>query len=310
MSTSLPSADRQALMQVGIGQLEVWLRDLIRIGLIQFDFSEESLSGIASRLVDAKLGAIARRIRRLSTIERSDPQWFLQILNELSYFYLLVRSMRKLNELPADLLQTLYLKCGVNIKKADLPVEKAISDIWIVVGIEYQTEENLRSRYTWIMGRKSKRTALLLDFAFGRRGFETNYVVEKSYRGALIYFPGALPLRGYLKHPDSVKSDRKYPGTFSTVDKFLYTYANALCKNPWIRDFPACLGNMSLIYANQKFRLVDLEGKVLPISTDPAFIWPVFSVTAGAAFQLFGIWNGFNLRILSAQYQGEFYQLS
>lgn len=303
----LPSSERQDLMLKGITQLEAWLFDLVRVGLLQYDFSETSIHEISSRLVDAKLGGIARRVRRIPGLNRSDPHWFYEILSLLGELYLLVSAFKQQERLSENLLTSMYTIAGYNLQKSDFTSLPAIDDRWLICGIVYEEEENLRARYCWIMGSQSKRTALLLDFAFGRNKFDPPLDFNRSYQGKLIYYPGSFALRAQLMQPVSIPKIRTFPAAFDGISKFLDVYALAISKNPWIHDFPACLKNIRLLKSGDRFLLQDPENMQLPAQNESADIWPVFASLALQSCTVFGIWNGRQIRLLSIQEEAGHY---
>lgn len=287
-------------MVKGIEQLEQWLHDIIRIGLLQYDFGEKSIFEISSRMVDAKLGGIARRIRRISTLNRADPQWAEWVLSILSELSLLVSAFQKRHDLNLSSQISIYTIAGFNITKTELLKLSPIEDSWLICGLHYEEEENLRARFMWVMGQKSKRTALILDFAFGRTEFEFKYDFKKSYQGSLRYYPGSFPVRAHLQNPVALQKIRMYPGAFESIDKFLDIYATAVAKNPWINEFPACIKEVSLLRSREgQFVLEDNQGKMMKLANNPETVWPIFASLALSPFTIFGLWNGKMIKLLS-----------
>lgn len=305
----LPSPEREDLMLKGIMQLETWLYDVIRIGLLQYDFSETSVHEISSRLVDAKLGGIARRVRRLSTFNRSDPGWFHDILTILGELYLLISAFKKKDQLSENTVTSIYILAGYTIQKSELTTLPSIPDQWMITGIEYSEEENLRSRSTWIMGLQSKRSALLLDFAFGRTEFDPKFDFNRSYEGKLVYYPGSFPLRASLFQPVAISKIKTFPGAFDGILKFLDVYAMAVSKNPWIRDFPASIKDVRLLRAGTNFLLQDGESQQMQLLNEPYGLWALYASLALQPCTIFGIWNGRKIKLLSVRDGSDHYQI-
>lgn len=307
----LPPQSRITTMQSGIAQLDQWLQDVVRVGLLQYDFSVTSMQEISSRMVDAKLGAIARRLRHLSLLSRSEPNWFDQVLASLADLNLLISAYRKLDDLPVALQHTIFNISGYSIQKSKLAKLKGIIDIWRVMGITFDDEENLKIRRTWITGAKSKRTALLLDFAFGNTPFDFEYKISQFYQGRLVYYPGAIPLRAQLIDPISTKRIEVLPAAFSNVDNFLDVFAKSLSKNPWLSYFPACIQDVTVLYdeEHQHFVVKDGEGTILIINNSKEKIWPLFATLAGSSCVAFGIWDSKKLHILSVVFDDQMFQL-
>jgi hypothetical protein len=261
-------------------------------------------------MVDAKMGGVARRLRRLSGFNRSDPAWFYNVLQMLGDLYLIVAAFRNKQNLSENTLISAYTMAGFNLQKKDLLLLPSVDDHWLICGQEFEEEENLRSRYTWIMGAQSKRSAMLLGFAFGRTDFELNYTFNRSYQAKLTYYPGSFALRAILMQPIPVVRINQYPAAFDQIDKFLDVFAFAVSKNPWISEFPACLKFVSILKSGSNFLIQDPNNQQLPISNSPENIWPFFASFAMRSCNVFGIWNGQNLRLLSIQQGVEFIHIN
>ncbi|NND33231.1 MAG: hypothetical protein HKN76_11630 [Saprospiraceae bacterium] len=305
----LPNSQRKELVKQGIDYLEQWLIDMIRIGVLQYDFSHSSMREISSRMVDAKMGGVARRLRGLATLDKSDQNWLENLLGELASIYLLVSSFKKIDELPINLQHSIYSVSGFSIQKKQLATSDGIQDLWMIMGIKLEEEENLKARYCWVMGSNSKRSALLLDFAFGRTAFESQLKFSQSYHGKLVYYPGSFPFRGFLINPVSTPKKNSFPGTFPHFTKFLDVYAHAVSKNPFMNSFPVAVRDVMMITSEESWELVDIENNAIPISNASEKLWPLFASQGGDRMAVFGIWNGDKIELLSATIAGHHYQL-
>ncbi len=302
LESLLPGSDRMQLMHRGILQLEAWLSDLIRTGFLENDFAPESLVEISARLVDAKLGGLARRVRRLGEIDRSDPSFAKSLLGALSSLYLYVSSFKRIDTLELPLQHTILSLGGYAIKKDRLMDLPPIEDRWIVLGQTLQQEDQLRARRTWLAGGQSKRTALVLEFAFGRSRFEHAWHFHKSYRAELRYYPGAFPIRALVTNRVVASAGGVPLAAFQDIGRFVDAYVKALSKNPWIDRFPCTLSAVKIIRHQARFVLIDRQGRMLPIQGDP---WHLYSIAGGQETTIFGEWNGRKVMILSYWEKGQ-----
>src|SRR5688572_20826632 len=87
--------ERIARLQQGLVELDRWLDDRMRTGL-----SDPSLAryatwdDLAARLVDARAGALANRVRRLAGVVGARPEWHEVVLAELGILHLLAAAGR------------------------------------------------------------------------------------------------------------------------------------------------------------------------------------------------------------------------
>ena len=283
-------------MLKGTEQLHTWLLDIAQIGILEQDLSEDSLAEVASRMVDAKMGSIARRIRQLGHIDRSDPGWVKHLQTQFSLLYLFVNNFKRLSSHTLPMQHSLLNWAGYAVKKSELNPEKGINDIWTVVGMQTRQEEQLRIRKCWMVGAKSKRFTLILDFAFGRARFEQTFEFAKSYKGRLNYYPASFPLRGVLFDSAVVKSTKVQIPAFDTIEKFLLQYAKALAKNPWLTEFPCSISKVYVIFREENFFILDEEKHVVKLAGDEDIMWSLVAMSGGCPMTLFGEWDGVSLK--------------
>ena len=291
-SKLLPNQERLDLMLKGTEQLHTWLLDIAHVGILEQDLSADSLSEVAGRMVDAKMGSIARRIRQLAYIDKSDVNWVSHLQTQFSLLYLFVKNFKRLSSHTLPMQLSILTWAGYSIKKSALNPDKGIKDVWSLMAIEYRQEEQLRVRKCWVVGANSKRFALILDFAFGRARFEQMYEYGKSYKARLNYFPSNFPLRGVLFSIEPVKLLEARIPAFDSIEKFLDQYARALAKNPWLTDFPCSLSQVRVMYHGEDFYLVDEQKHMLKLRGEESFLWSLLATSGGYPMTIFGEWNG------------------
>lgn len=297
---------RLQLMEQGGRELEEWLLDLTRHGLSAID--EQPLSfwdSFAARMVDSKLGGAARRIRNIKTLAGKDGG-FERLLGEIAELYLLAQSLKQMESLPEAMQEEVLSQLGVNRKKDEVLGQPGIADTWLAIGqAEGESEDDkLRFRRTWFLGEKSSRMALLLDFSWGRQGFDTDWVVGSSMYGEMAFYPGAYPLRALFR--THKPSNRPFQGKsgYEHIDAFAGAYARALAANPWLQAFPCLLAEVFAVQEEGQLWLVDNAGKKIPLSSENPARWNLLSVSAGRPLGVFGEWDGRALNPLSAVAEG------
>ena len=124
-------------MVAGLDELENWLLDTLRQGIAALEqqpyvFWKE----MAARMYDAKLGAIGKRIKGIPVLIGTDDTWPEKVLIELTAFYLLIRGLRKMEELPLNIQQDLLAVAGVSTRKEELfQYGQIVNDTWMILGI-------------------------------------------------------------------------------------------------------------------------------------------------------------------------------
>lgn len=298
LQSLLPSEDRETLMLQGIEQLHQWLLDTLRVGILKVDLSD-SLQRLSVMMVDGKLGSLANRLKLINQLNPSQTDWAELVITELSLLYALTYRIRKLTP-DSDIKQklALYGHAGLNFRKKDILQLGGIDDVWLVLSKYEETHDNLRSRRCWLIGRKSHRFALVLDYAFGRSRFENNLKVGRHYQGKMHYYPALFPFRasqGTCKELN-VRVER-LPG-YESMERFALQYSKAIVRDPWIRRFPVFLKNVRLT-AEGKCAVVDNDNKSLSVSNPPQNLWQLISLAGGQKLNLFGDYDGKTLLLQS-----------
>ncbi len=305
-------------MADGLAELESWLTDLFRQGLATLEGQASGYwNEIAARMVDAKLGTLARRLRQIPLLmQQSTPpfrgaggrgDWHEKVLAELGDIYLLVKGFQHIEQLSDGLQDDLLGLAGVNFKKEDILALDGMTDNWLVAGQTETAEEgNLFARRTWLLGEGSGRSCLLLEFAWASNPYETNWRLGSVVKGEVVFFPSAYPQRVLFKHVEQAAQAITVRSGFAHFAAFADAYSNALAANPWISLFPAFLENVVPVFQKDKFALVDKDRSLLPILADDDLGWKMMALSGGRPISIFGQWDGTALMPLSAVANGEF----
>lgn len=283
---------RMYQMAAGLAELESWLLDLLRQGLATLEGQAfHYWNDLAARMVDAKLGTIARRLRRMPGLMAS-PNWHEKILAELGDIYLMVKAFQRLDQLPEPLQDDLLGLAGVNQKKEDVLALPGVEDTWLVAGQTHVEEEgNLLARRTWLVGLQTQKFALLLDFSWGGQAFETAWRLGSTVQGELVFYPSAYPQRAVFKRFEVADLPVALEFGQENFAQFATAFATALAANPWLAQFPALLSGVVPVFFEDQFLLVDVEGHSLPLAVDDLPGWQLVAESCGGPIGVFGVWS-------------------
>jgi hypothetical protein len=292
-------AQRHTRMQAGAADLETWLLDLLRAGLADLEKKPGSFwENQAARLVDNQLPGLAAVLRELAEFPTAGPDWTQRLLGRLGELYVLVRAFLNRDNLPPTARQDVWQQVGITPKKDDLladPASVIVADTWLVLGQYAWEEERVTGRRSWLFGQNSGRTALVLEFAFGSQPFATALVPQGKYAGELVFYPGLLPLRAApvgLVYKGSA-ADATPPG--QGISQLLDSYASALGRQPWLRQWPAALGPVLPTPLPDGRWLLHhaTEPLALPLRiADEEIAWQWLAFSGGQPLTLFGEWDG------------------
>lgn len=288
-------------MLLGVRELEQWILDQAQQGFAQLQKEDTtSFETIASRLVDLRLGAIARRIRTLERL-RQEEDWVQPVSAILAELYLFAQRFQKIDQLPPLQRLDLLQEGGVKLSKKDIwAIQTPVNDYWLILGLELGTEENIRYRRTWLWGETQQKAALILDFAWGSEPFPGHYTVGAAIEAKIVYYPAAVPVRALIEN--SQETNRVFgrlEGVVS-IPSFDLTYAQILSEAPGIIAYPVLLQNMIPFQQQGQFYLSDEANYYHPMDVSSIQGWRLLALSGGQAISLFATWNGQQFKPLSA----------
>ncbi len=302
-------AKRLEQMKLGLADVEIWLTDLIRQGILNVEEQSGSFwNDMAARAVDAKLGEIGKRIRLLELIQRSDSNWTEQLLAELSEIFLIAEGYKRIEKLPPNLQNDLFTLGGITIKREELEQQDGLQDQWMVMGEVEVQELDMLKRRTWLYGLQSKCFALLLEYkpVFINDDYKRHWKVGSVLEGTLVYYPSNYPLRAILKNNEAITPERIEWFAFPHFSEFQSSYADALAKNPWLPIFPCTFQHIIPIVDKDKLFLIDKDKKTLPVRDRAQLKWQLIGLSGGHPIQIFGEWENGAFYPLSVVKDGRF----
>jgi len=288
-------------MVAGLDELENWLLDTLRQGIASLEQQPYIYwKEMAARLYDAKLGAIGKRIKGIPILIGTAETWPQKVLIELTAFYLLIRGLRKMEELPLNIQQDLLAVAGVTTRKEELfQYGQIVKDTWMVLGMVEGVEDNLNYRRTWVLGHETKRYGLILDYAFGKHPYTTNYNRGNVFVGNVVFYPSNAPLRVALKDKQVLDRTIKRIIGFPNFSTFLEFYAQNLAANPWQLSFPCSIEQVTPVLEKGILYLIDQKQQIIPLFDDEATKWTLLASSGGHLINIFGEWSGDRLLLLS-----------
>jgi hypothetical protein len=297
----------------GFDDLEQWLLDTMKRGLATAISENPTFyEDIAARMADNSMTGISRSLRLLKNIPTNDPLWADKTLRVLGELYLTVRAFRNREQLPETLIADLQTYIGINAKKEEaLQGNDVVMDAWAVLGVkETQVEDKLKGRYTWLLGAKSGRFALLLEYVYGGIEFSASFQSGSIFNSEFAFYPSAMPIRAILKNEPKFlpKNIEKLPG-FASFDVLANSYSQSLGKQPWTRATPAIIENVKPLFLNEKFYLEDNFSKIMPLECANSVGWKLVALGGGAFLTVFGEWTGQAFLPISVVAEGRFVEL-
>jgi hypothetical protein len=233
--------DRIARMAAGLAELDRWLDDRVRTGLADPALARYATWDVlAARLIDAQVGGLANRVRRLAGVVGAHPQWHEQVLSELGALHLLATAGRQLGSLPPALADSVAAAIGWQVRQADVLAGVPYTDHWVVMGRSDVREDRIEVRRVWLRGAVSGEWAMALSFAAYGQSLDTSLVVGTEVHADLFRYPGALGLRVLMgrRHSDAQPAR---PVAGCSIAQACAQVGAAVAAEPWIERYPLCV---------------------------------------------------------------------
>jgi hypothetical protein len=294
---------RDANVRAGLAELDLWLHDALQSGLAAI--RPETWREIAARMVDAQAPGIARRLIAMSQLPPDEPD---RLLEHIARLHLLIRGYTRLDALPPGTQADIRAQIGFTEKQDDLRNQPGSRDRWLVMGRKVDIDENsLQTVRSWLIGRQTGRTALILQFAFAQRPPDEGILPGAVLDAEIVFFSSAYPLRGLIKMQYGEPfPTRIFAAGYASVRDAVRAYADALALNPWIERFPMSLSAVYPLHDGEKMILADASGDALPMrSVD----WRLVALSGGRPIAVFGEYVEGMFSVFSVWADGRFVTL-
>jgi hypothetical protein len=295
------AGQREARVATGLTELDRWLCDQVRQGLAASQRSGyRHWDDIAARMVDAQAPGLAERLRALAAVPYSGSGWDDRLLEEYALLRLLATACRAQAGLPPPLRDTVRSRVGFTVRQADvLASATPVRDHWHVLARRDLDQDRIRTRRSWLRGRRTGRTALVLSFAAGwgsGQSLDGSLAVGTVTDADLAFYPGAVPLRALVAARHDTLPGGPPPG--GIVAGLLAGYAAALGEDPWLDTWPAVLRATPARAPLPS--LYDAAGDAVPLHPGAGDCWPLFALSGGHPVTVAGEWTPRGLWPLTA----------
>jgi hypothetical protein len=313
-------AQRARRVADGLSELEEWLRDQVRVGLVATaggtggggPASGKPGAGhadvMAARMADAQAPGVAGVLRDLSLVPLSGAGWPGRLLAGYAQLHLLARAHERLDELPPGLAATVRTRIGYTTGKHEVLARPAVPDRWLVTGVRDIPEATVPTRRIWLRGRSSRRFALLLAFAVNGAWSDPDTAALPA--GAEIdadlhYYPGDPPQRALIGQRRAAAARGGRAPEPGDIQELLASWADGIAADPWLTAWPALLSGTPVAPADAagQWHLVDPGGTAVPLRYSES-LWTLLAVSGGAPVTVAGEWTPDGLTALTAWHGG------
>ena len=203
------AAQRRSLMTAGLEDFERWMGDLVRRGLADARHQPYAFwDDAAARLVDAQVPGLAERVRDMGSAVHACDDWADHLLAELGRWFLATRAWHRWDDLDAATRGDLRVVLGWPVPGDEVLSGERVRDQWLVTGVHRTDDGRLQAQRTWLLGQRTQRWALVLDFAVSGGTLRVPQTTGAVFDAELALYPGTEPRRArFVDEPLSVQVD-------------------------------------------------------------------------------------------------------
>ena len=307
--------DRVVLVNSGVEELDKWLQDIVRIGLLELpNRPYEDFQKMAARMVDAKAPGLAGWVRALGEINFADAHaWHKEAMMIIAKLNLLLRSWERRDTLNAPWQATIRNLVGWSQSTKELKTNKeayAVKDEWLVLGTEEEASDDITVRRQWLWGCSSAESVLILSFGTRFSAIETSLVAASVLEAEVAYFPAVVPQRGIVRMQKSISNILKTPpAKHANLQELLQAHHKRIALNPWLNNQCYLLEEVQLVKLKKDWAIVDAEKAYMPLVEEEAMImkWMLYSGNQPVGVAV--VMKGQSMKVLGVFAQSKYYVL-
>ncbi len=263
--------NRLVLVEAGIAELQLWLSDLVRGGLLELPNKPKSyFANMAARMVDAKAPSLSGWVKSLGNIDYASPdKWFEEATTILAKLNLLLSAWNNKEQLTEDWQQSIKNHIGWSQSPKKLMTDKeatVVKDYWLTIGQEKEGLEELTILRTWLWGINSNKSCLILNFGTAYSTLENTFMTGTVTKSEVAFFSGHYLQRGIVRTTvETLTELPEQPNFHQNIKSFQQDFKAKQAQYPWLNNEPFLVRNIRLgIHQGIRY-LVDEDHNTLPI---------------------------------------------
>jgi hypothetical protein len=300
---------RQSKVSNGIEELTLWLKDIVRNGILQMPEKGRSwFDNMAKRMIDAQAPGLAGMIRELADTNFYEEGWQTGFMDQLARIYLVISGYKNMPLINEPLQQDIRSWIGFTQSQEELKEKQGVSDKWLVLSKQTTEEDSLTVERNWLYGTQGNRYALVLQFIIRGQGSQLALTPGVFIDAELVFYPSAAPLRAIIKHQVNT-------GATNIIQSFAHWKDVAETETilgsqlPFRTERPFIISHLKPVQHNQQWWLQDKMMNIMRMKNSDKKIWKILSLSGGQPlsiavigkedqFEPVGIWQDGEYKML------------
>lgn len=300
---------RHIKVMEGIDELQTWLKDIVRNGIIHMpEKGPAFFENMARRMVDAQAPGLAGMIRWMSEINFYTEGWPSRLMDQLLKTFMVAEGYKQAAALPEPLQQDLKTTIGFTQNQDELKSQEGISDTWLVLGKQVTEADSITTEKNWLYGTTTNRYAVVLQFIIRGQGMEHSLTPGMFLNAELVFYPSASPVRALIKKQSAAVFNGSYIA-FENWQQVLESGTDTSSRLPFAGDRPFIVSDLTPVQYNNQWWLQDKTKALMQLRNGDRLIWKLLSLSGGEplnmtvigredAYEPMGVWKDRQYKIL------------
>lgn len=306
---------KMAKIRNGTAELEIWLCDLIRSGLMTLpDKPRRFWEEADKRMVDAQAAGLAASVKVLRDLDFSSGRhWQEEALATIARMWMTIKGLRNTGDMPENQLADLKVQLGIGPGPKEVLADtnaESLSDQWLAIGRQTEVIDDITTQRNWLYGCHSGRFALVMNFAFKKMPIESTIKPGAVHDAELVFFPSATPLRATIRQQGATAQNIPdiLPGLedWAAAEKMM---AQRLTDNPWSDHFPLMINGIKAYQGTTGWGICDANNKVIPFHQGNSNLplQQLLALSGGRTSPAFLLFRREQIQLLGIPHNGAYY---
>ncbi|HPN69348.1 MAG TPA: SWIM zinc finger family protein [Saprospiraceae bacterium] len=266
--------ERAVAVEDGVAELTLWFKDLIKSGLIHLPNKDLSyFNKTSARMIDAKAPGLASWVKSLSNLNyASGNDWQLEALQIICKTFLLLDAYKNIGQQIEEMQVTIKNLIGWSQSPKDLLADDSqpiIKDIWLVLGQEEKTNDDIIVQKTWLLGLHTNEKAMILNFGTKFSPMPISVMKGSILEAEMVFFPGETRQRAIIKLQNQMFDNvPKLPELLEDFEQAIDLDRANIAKNPWWNDTIIVVKNVRLLKNQNQVYAIDSVNNLITICPD------------------------------------------
>lgn len=280
------SQAREQKVADGVEELMVWIKDMVRNGIINLpEKGYPYWDGMARRMVDAQAPGLAAMIKALGNTNFFREGWQTVFLDQLLNIYLVAKGHQQKEALDPLVVQEVRNWIGFTVSQEELKAQPGVTDTWLVVGKQVSEEDNLTVEKNWLFGITTQQYALVIQFLVRGQGGTVLLSPGMYIDAELVFYPSTSPLRALIKNQFSGMP--KAPGRLLPSWSEVALVETTTCARFPVRsERPYAVEQLVPVFFKGLWWLQDRQNNLVAIKEDFEGIWRLLALSGGATLDM------------------------